>query len=657
MISKCLFVLDQHRSVFNITLASSALRARCSPFKRTSRQVHKAFWSHVRPVSTPKPVLVSVSPAALADLGLPNKEQLLANQPDLAEYVVGNKLLDGTNPWAQAYAGHQFGVFAGQLGDGRAISLFQTSSGDQTWELQLKGAGRTPFSRFADGLAVIRSSIREYVCSEYLARLGIPTTRAVAMAVTPNRGVMREQGMEMGAVVMRMAESWARIGTLELAMMREWKEGTEKLVAYLVEHHFKDIWAKHAGQPTEDMYLDFFGAVVERNAHMVAHWQALGFVHGVLNTDNTSLLGLTLDFGPYGFLDDYDPSWTPNTTDEDGRYCFANQPGIILWNLARMARCMIDLMVKGDGGKEEMDRIGAKLKTVLDKFIGIFLENWISLMRGKLGLTTTKEDDDDTLVHPLLEILQNTHTDYTIFFRTLSSYSLSMPSTGHKAVSDLILESLAAKSFKNAFRRRDPDAKPITAENVTKDLDTWFQTYHDRLLSELGTAELSSETLQAADNARKLRMWKANPKWVPRQWIMQDIIETCSKSPICTLPANASLSSAEMSDPDANVPETPADPDNNIGIVDSAMRVLLGDVYGEVSDAEEWEKLGEKPEKSVWAEGWGLKEWMLVEKWSGEPPVGFAQRFDVVRVLCVELTLVFSWKQKQGRNFQCSCSS
>jgi len=344
--------------------------------------VHKAFFTHVRPVPTPKPVLVSVSPAALADLGLPPLDQLLANQPDFADYVVGNKLVKGADPWAQAYAGHQFGVFAGQLGDGRAISLFQTTTSDgNLTELQLKGAGRTPYSRFADGLAVLRSTIREYVCSEYLARLDIPTTRAVAMAVTPNRSVLREKGMETGAVVLRMAESWARIGTLELAMMREWKEGLEKAISYLVESHFPEVWKSHNGKPSDAFYLDFFRDVVSRNAEMVAHWQALGFVHGVLNTDNTSLLGLTLDFGPYGFLDDYDPEWTPNTTDEDGRYCFGNQPGIILWNLARMARCLIEVMVKDEESKEEMERVGGLLKEVLDGFVPMFLDKWIGHMR------------------------------------------------------------------------------------------------------------------------------------------------------------------------------------------------------------------------------------------------------------------------------------
>lgn len=433
---------------------------------------------------------------------------------------MGNKLVPGSDPWAQAYAGHQFGVFAGQLGDGRAISLFQTASPDgQPWEIQLKGGGRTPYSRFADGLAVVRSSIREYVCSEFLGRLGIPTTRAVAMAFTPNRSVLREQGMEPGAVVMRMAESWARIGTLELPMMREWKEGSEQFLAYIIEHHFPEIWKSHNGTVSEEMYLDFFGEVVRLNAVMVAHWQALGFVHGVLNTDNTSLLGLTLDFGPYGFLDDYDPSWTPNTTDESGRYCFGNQPGIILWNLARLARCMIDVLVKSED-KEETNRVGERLKTVLDGFVKIFLPKWTELMRAKLGLATSKDEDLNDLVHPILEVLENSHTDYTLFFRTLSSYSLASPSEGKEKISELILDSLEAKSYKNAFRRYEPGEEPPTAQSVGKALDAWFTVYHNRLIDELGSA-IGPEDLEEADKKRKRAMMGVNPKWVPRQWIMQ----------------------------------------------------------------------------------------------------------------------------------------
>ncbi|KAI9032051.1 hypothetical protein DFJ74DRAFT_320520 [Hyaloraphidium curvatum] len=603
------------------------------PIKRTSRQVHKGFFTHVHPLATPSPFLVSASDAALAELDLPSRDELLTSQPDFADFIAGNKLVPGTDPWAQAYAGHQFGVFAGQLGDGRAISLLQTTGkGGRMWEVQLKGAGRTPYSRFADGYAVLRSTIREYICSEFMARVGVPTTRAVGMVVTPNRPVMREQGLEMGAIVMRMAESWVRVGTLELPMMREWKEGTKLVCEYVVRNYLPEIWEKHGGQATSDLYLDLFRVSVQRNAETVAHWQALGFVHGVLNTDNTSVLGLTLDYGPYGFLDDYDPSWTPNTTDEDGRYCFGNQPGIILWNLARMARCFIDVLVdESKDSKEETQRVGRELKEVLDKFVPTFLAEWVNLMRQKLGLKTSQEDDADTLVHPLLEVLQTSSMDYTLFFRTLSSYSVASPSVTKDVLVSLVRDSFTSKSFKRAFRKPEPGEKPPTADSIAEDLEAWFGSYHNRLLEEVGS-DLSPEALAEGDRDRKTRMWAANPKWVPRQWIMQDVIETCSKSPICKVPELANFTSSDNPPAPEDVPPPAVEADENVLAVDRAMRVLCGDTYGEVSDAEEWERLlGHKKETNSFAKGWGLEEWMLVEKWGGEPP--------------------------KLRNFQCSCSS
>ena len=233
----------------------------------------------------------------------------------------------------------------------------------------------------------------------------------------------------------------------------------------------------------------------------------------------------------------------------------------------------------------------------------------------------TKENDADDLVHSILEILRKSRTDYTVFFRTLSNYSLSSPSTTKGAISDLILTSFASKSYKNAFRRRDPKEVAPTAESIGAELETWFGAYHNRVLEAVG-GDTGLEALEEADRKRKAAMWAANPKWVPRQWIMQDIIETCSQSPICEVSKTASLSQDSMVD-DSDLPDAPADPDNHIGIVDRAMRVLLGDTFGEISDAEEWEKLlGKKKEANVFAEGWGVQEWMLVEKWANEPTVG-----------------------------------
>jgi len=533
--------------------------------QRSSRQVHKAFYTLVTPEKTDS-LLISFSPSAAAELGW-NLNQ--SDKGELAKVFSGAQILPNSKPYAQAYAGHQFGVFAGQLGDGRAITLGEVQGPRQRWEVQLKGAGRTPYSRFGDGYAVLRSSIREYIASEYFARVGVPTTRALSLVLTPNRVVAREV-MEPGAIVCRLAPSWMRIGSLELPLFRQWPEGIKLALNHLIQREFPELGTgggsgDGTGEFASETYLEWFGEVIRRNAQLVAKWSCMGWSHGVLNTDNISLLGLTLDFGPYAWLDDYNPEYTPNHTDEGGRYSFGNQPGIMLWNLARLGRCMVEVV--GDGNVDEASKL---ITAKLELFKHHFLSHWRDLYGAKLGLTSVTDDDVAGLIHPILNLLEQTRSDYTRFFRALSDFTSSTDLT------TFLLKSLEKS-----------EEKGENPELINSQAEEWW-------------------TLYSARPRNTAAMRKVNPKWVPRQWILQDIIDTCHTSPLCTVDSFT---------------DAPLQVDGPLSIVDSAMRVLLHDTYGEISE-----------DGAPTPEGWGLQEWMLVEKWSADPP-------------------------SAHRNLMCSCSS
>jgi hypothetical protein len=365
------------------------------------------------------------------------------------------------------YSGHQFGVYVPQLGDGRAILLGEaTNDRGERWDLHLKGAGLTPFSRDGDGRAVLRSTIREYLCSEAMQGLGIPTTRALCI-VGSDQKVYREQ-VETGAMLLRMAPSHVRFGTFEVFYYRQQHDYLRVLAEYVITQHFPHL---HGGA---DKYARFFMEVVEGTARLIARWQAVGWAHGVMNTDNMSILGLTLDYGPFGFMEDYDAGFICNHSDHNGRYAFNQQPYIGLWNLSCLAQALLPL-----AEKEE-------LKACLDRYAPLFEREYLRLIRAKLGLVEEQAEDRD-LINEFLGLLEESHADYTIVFRMLGLFS-----TEPGAKNDRIRE-----SFLNPAR-----------------FDQWAARYRDRLRSEM-----------SRDAERQARMNQVNPKYILRNYLAQIAIE------------------------------------------------------------------------------------------------------------------------------------
>jgi uncharacterized protein YdiU (UPF0061 family) len=361
-----------------------------------SRQVHGACWSRVAPTPVSAPRLVAHSAEVVSLLGL---DPAWVASPEFACVFGGNALLPGMEPYAVNYGGHQFGHWAGQLGDGRAIALGELEG---RWELQLKGAGPTPYSRRGDGRAVLRSSIREFLCSEAMHHLGVPTTRALSLVVTGD-DVVRDMfydghpQAEPGAIVCRVAPSFLRFGNFELPASR----GEEAILARLVDYTIRRFFP---GLDRREWFLE----VCRRTAVMVDHWMRVGFVHGVMNTDNMSILGLTIDYGPYGWIDNYDPDWTPNTTDEPGRrYRFGAQPQVAHWNLNRLANALVPVFETTDPLYEGLE---------------LYVRTYQALERktraAKLGL------EDDELFPELAELLAKAEVDMTIFFRGLADMTL-----------------------------------------------------------------------------------------------------------------------------------------------------------------------------------------------------------------------------------------
>ncbi|MEM9518736.1 MAG: YdiU family protein [Actinomycetota bacterium] len=377
------------------------------------RQVHHAAFSRVQPKPTAEPTLLIHSPEVLADLGLAPE---VAHSDAFVGVFSGNSTLDAMDPFAMAYGGHQFGNWAGQLGDGRAIGLGEIVAADgRRHALQLKGAGPTPYSRRADGLAVLRSSVREFLCSEAMHHLGVPTTRALSLATTGDQ-VMRDMfydghpEWETGAVVCRVAPSFIRFGTFELPMSRDDNELLRALADHTISLHFPEIADGRTSGFAADDYVAWFAEVARRTAHMIVHWQRVGFVHGVMNTDNMSIHGLTIDYGPYGWLEDYDPGWTPNTTDREmKRYRFGAQPHIGQWNATQLANAIYPLV-----GEVE------PLQEALTGYVDTFNHEWPRMMAAKLGIADFEPERDGELIHDLLDLLPKVETDMTIFFRQLA---------------------------------------------------------------------------------------------------------------------------------------------------------------------------------------------------------------------------------------------
>ena len=307
------------------------------------RQVRNVCFSHVQPTSVASPRLLAWTDALGDELGIRRPESATGCAADV---FGGNKILPGMQPYAARYGGHQFGNWAGQLGDGRAMTLTEIiGAQNQRYDLQLKGAGRTPYSRTADGRAVLRSSVREFLCSEAMHHLGVPTTRALSLVATGD-AVVRDMfydgnaAAEPGAIVCRVAPSFIRFGNFEILTWSDELDELKKLADYTITTHFPEL-----GAPSSEVYAKWFEEICRRTAIMVAEWMRVGFVHGVMNTDNMSILGLTIDYGPYGWLEGYDLGWTPNTTDAEGRrYCFGRQPEIAQWNLLRLAGALSPLI-------------------------------------------------------------------------------------------------------------------------------------------------------------------------------------------------------------------------------------------------------------------------------------------------------------------------
>jgi uncharacterized protein YdiU (UPF0061 family) len=419
------------------------------------RQVANASYTRVEPTPVAAPRLLGWSRRLGEYLGM---------APSDIDVLAGNRVLSGMKSYAARYGGHQFGSWAGQLGDGRAITLGEIVATDGTrQELQLKGAGRTPYSRTADGRAVLRSSLREFVCSEAMHFLGVPTTRALSLVGTGEQ-VVRDMfydghpEAEPGAVVCRVAPSFVRFGNFQIHAANDETDTLRRLADYVIREFFP-------GQS----YVSWYQEICRRTALLLVDWMRLGFVHGVMNTDNMSILGVTIDYGPYGWLEGYDPQWTPNTTDaQTRRYCYGNQPHIAQWNLTRLAEALLPL---------------AKDKTPLEEGLALYAETfngaWQRALAHKLGFEALGQPGDDELVSDLFALLYEVETDFTIFFRNLAAVEM--------------------EALLPAFYSKAPEG-----------MAGWLQRYAARAKHEPGRVE---------------RMNRANPKYIFRNYLAQVAID------------------------------------------------------------------------------------------------------------------------------------
>lgn len=454
--------------------------------ENTRRQVHNASYSWVKPTTPSDPKLIHVSEEVLAELGISIKQ---SKTKEFLELFSGAQLSDDMKPFAMNYGGHQFGQWSGQLGDGRAINLGEIRHQNRLWNLQLKGAGETPYSRRGDGYAVLRSSVREHLCSEAMYHLGVPTTRSLSLMLTGDqvlRDVMYDgnPAYEKGAIVCRVAQSFIRFGNFQLHAARKEHDTLKILADYVIATYYPENT-----QSGKDKYLTFFKEVLDRTLEMIVHWQRVGFVHGVMNTDNLSILGQTIDYGPYGWLEGYDHHWTPNTTDVHGkRYRFGHQPKIGLWNLLQLANALYPLV-----------KDPKPLEDILHSYNSSFAKKYANMMCDKLGLTKYKNGDNE-LFQSLEETLHAEETDMTIFFRLLANVS-------ENNTTDEAIESIA-----NAFYNevRNPDS-------LTK-WSNWFSNYIHRLKSN-----------SLSNKERISKMNSVNPKYVLRNYMAQLAIDEANK--------------------------------------------------------------------------------------------------------------------------------
>jgi len=421
-----------------------------------------AFYSRVEPTPLADPYLVSFNDEAARLIDLDPAE---AKREKFLAVMAGNAPLDGSEPLAMLYSGHQFGTYVPQLGDGRALQIGEVvNSHGERWSLQLKGAGQTPYSRMADGRAVLRSSIREYLCSEAMHGLGIPTTRALCI-VGAEEPVFRET-VETAAVLLRLAPSHVRFGSFEVFYYRQQHEHLRLLADHVIETFYPEL------RDAPDRHYRLLIEVTERTARLIARWQAVGFSHGVMNTDNMSILGLTLDYGPFGFMERFDYGYICNHSDTQGRYAYGNQPHIGIWNVSCLAQALTPLI--------PVEQCNAALQ----RYEPTYVEEYSALMRAKLGLAAA-EPGDPQLVLDLLDIMAKSGVDYTIFFRALGDFQ---PGAENAPLRDQFIE-------REAF-------------------DAWAQRYAARLTREA-----------SGDAERRIRMHRVNPKYVLRNYLAQVAIE------------------------------------------------------------------------------------------------------------------------------------
>lgn len=546
----------------------------------TPRQVRGGLFTWVRPEAQEDPELLAVSPAALRDLNIRPSE---AATEGFRQLAAGNLLLGwderrlaGGYPWAQLYGGFQFGQWAGQLGDGRAISLFETESpavrdpwtgrAASRYEVQLKGAGMTPYSRFADGKAVLRSSIREFVVSEALNALGIPSTRALALSLLPHSKVLRET-FEPGAIVVRFAQSWIRLGNFDILRARGDRALIRKLATYVAEEVLGG-WDRLPGRlsdpenPTgapdleqpprgvagekdvlgpsdtaENRFARLYREVVRRNAVTVAKWQAYGFMNGVLNTDNTSIQGLSIDFGPFAFMDNFDPSYTPNHDDHLLRYSYRNQPTIIWWNLVRFGEAVGELIGAGDivdsekfivdGVSEgpETDELISRAEKLIsqagEEYKAVFLAEYKRLMTARIGLRRFQESDFQDLFSGLLDTMEALELDFNHFFRRLSSVQVKNLTTDESRKKEAVV----------FFHKEGISATGVSEEEGRQRVADWLDKWRVRIVEDWGSAAADGErTVEAAkDEERIAAMKRVNPSFIPRSYILDEVIQRVEK--------------------------------------------------------------------------------------------------------------------------------
>ena len=449
------------------------------------RQVFDAAFSFVSPSVPSNPKLLHVADEVAQLLGISEAE---TQSNDFLNLVSGSSVYPETQPYAMAYAGHQFGNWAGQLGDGRAINLFEILHNNQRFTLQLKGAGETPYSRNADGFAVLRSSIREHLCSEAMYYLGVPTTRSLSLVTTGDK-VLRDvlyngnAAYEDGAVVCRIAPSFIRFGNFQLFAARKDIENLQKLADYTIHYFYPEIQTSG-----KEKYLQFYQEIINKTVEMVVEWQRVGFVHGVMNTDNMSILGLTIDYGPYGWLEDYDPDWTPNTTDAEGRrYRFINQPDIALWNLVQLGNAFYPLI-------EDI----APMEEVLNSYSQQFDSQFPIQQQQKLGL---QAEYDAPFQDELITLLTASETDMTIFYRNLANV----------VKTDTSDEALA--KIEVAFYQPNKIVTTLKTSWLN-----WMELYLEKIKAEV-----------LSDEERKLAMNTINPKYVLRNYMAQLAIEAAEK--------------------------------------------------------------------------------------------------------------------------------